>query len=394
MLRTLIVSPNAALARRLEQALEPLGPEIAVCRTLDGYPDDLELRSALRAHAPGAVFLDFHNLTQAVRIARTLEGAAPGLQIVAIHRECDASLLRETMRLGVRESLAEPFDRAALMDALSNVKALLERRSPVYESTDHVVAILPSKAGVGASTLALNVAAALARRCGGRALLADLDLNAGMTRFLLKLDNPLSVMDALEHSPRLDETRWRRMVASRDTLDVLHAGRVQPEPRIDPERLRGLVDFMRRNYQAVCFDLSGGLEPHSIEAMNASSRILLVCTPEIPSLHLAREKAALLRGLGLESRVFVVLNRMARRAAFTRDQVEEVLNLKVAAVFGNDYAGVSRAAAAGELLTPESSLGRRCAELAGELLRQRPAQEYKRKFLEFFSVPRPAHAEE
>lgn len=388
MLATIIISPDSLLAERLQQALEPLGGEVAVSRTVHSYPDDVELLGLLRAHAPGAVFLDFQNLSQAARITKTLEGAAPGLQIVAIHRRCDPSLLRETMRLGVRELLSEPFELASLIEALSHVKTLLERRPPIYETTDHVAAFLPSKAGVGASTLAVNIAAALAGCCGGRALLADLDLSAGMTRFLLKLDNPFSVVDALEHCFQMEETLWRKMVVSQDRLDILHAGRVQPELRIDPERLRTLVEFVRRNYRAVCFDLSGNLEPHSIEVMQACSRILLVCTPEIPSLHLGREKTAILRSLGLESRVSVILNRVPKRTVFTAEQVEEVLNLKVAAVFGNDYTGVSRAAAAGVLMPPSSALAQRCLEFAESWLRGPRPQTGKRKFLEFFSVPR------
>ena len=70
---------------------------------------------------------------------------------------------------------------------------------------------------------------------------------------------------------------------------------------------------MRRNYQALCFDLSGNLERYSLEIMQECKRILLVCTPEIASLHLAREKMAFLRATGSGHPRVLVLNRWRRR---------------------------------------------------------------------------------
>ena len=111
-----------------------------------------------------------------------------------------------------------------------------------------------------------------------------------MMRFMLKLQNEYSVIDAVENALRVDEHLWPQLVTSLDTLDVLHAGRVNPNLRVEGAQIRALIDFARRNYQALCFDLSGNLERYSLEIMQDCKRILLVCTQEIPSLHLAREK--------------------------------------------------------------------------------------------------------
>ena len=193
------------------------------------------------------------------------------------------------------------------------MKALIERKPPTHGATTQVFSFLPSKAGVGTSTLALNVSAALARRPNTRVLLSDFDLNSGMMRFLLNLRNEYSVIDAVEHSLHIDENLWPQLVTTMDQLDVLHAGRVNPNLRIEGTQIRNLVEFMRRNYDALCFDLSGNLEKYSMELMQESKRIMLVVTPEIPSLHLAREKLHFLRGFDLESRVSVVLNRCHKK---------------------------------------------------------------------------------
>src|ERR1700720_2907789 len=111
----------------------------------------------------------------------------------------------------------------------------------------------------------------------------------------------------------MDESFIASMVARLDKLDVLHAGKLNPDFRVEPTQIRHLMEFMRRNYGALCFDLSGNLERYSLEIMHESKRIFLVCTPEIPSLHLAKEKYLSLIQLDLGDRVAVLLNRSQKR---------------------------------------------------------------------------------
>ena len=146
---------------------------------------------------------------------------------------------------------------------------------------------------------------------------------------------------------------------------------------------------MRRNYQALCFDLSGNLERYSLEIMQDCKRILLVCTPEIPSLHLAREKLLSLRNFDLDTRVSVMLNRCHKKAVFSKEQVEEMLGMPVVTTFPNDYLRVNRSLTEGKWVTPDSDLGKAFATFAEELLERRVVTQgdTKKKFLEFFAVP-------
>jgi pilus assembly protein CpaE len=389
VLRCIVICPDTELAAHLESAVTATG-EATVGRTLNRYPSLVELMRTVRAHAPEVVFLSFDSLAKAQETMKSLETEVEGIQVIGIHRQLDAKLLRETMRMGVRDFLTEPFEQHSILEALSTVKSLLERKPPTHESTGRVFAFLPSKAGAGTSTIALNVSAAIARHTDTRVLLSDLDLNSGMMRFMLKLQNDYSVIDALEHALRVDEHLWPQLVTSLGNMDVLHAGRVNPHLRVEGAQIRALIDFARRNYQVLCFDLSGNLERYSIEIMDASKRILLVCTPEVPSLHLAREKIAYLRNFDLDTRVSIVLNRCQKKgAAFTRQQVEELLGMPVLFAFPNDYLRVNRAVAAATCVEAGSDLGMAFASFAAELIERKnlPNAESKKKFLEFFAVP-------
>jgi pilus assembly protein CpaE len=386
VLRAIIICPDQDLSDRLEAALQATG-DVNVGRVFDQYPIAIDLVRSLRAHAPEVVFLSFESLDKAQEVAKFLETEAEGIQIVAIHRHMDSKLLRETMRAGVREFLTDPFERQAVVESLMAVKAQVVKKPPVLDTTSDIFAFLPSKAGAGTSTIALNVSAAMARRPETRVVLSDFDLNSGMLRFMLKLQNEYSVMDAAENALRIDENLWPQLVTTFGQLDVLHAGRVNPNLRIEGAQVRGLIEFMRRNYQAVCFDLSGNLERYSLEIMQDCKRVLLVCTPEIPSLHLAREKLHFLKTLDLDSRVSVVLNRVQKKAIFTKAQVEEILGTKVIKTFANDYHGVNRSLTQGTCIEPDSEMGKAFTQFANELLNPRPGQaDPKKKFIEFFAV--------
>ncbi len=388
MLRTIIISPDVAMAERLGVALAQFGDAVEVCKIVDRYPAGVDLLRTLRAHAPNLVFLSFENVGQAVETVKFLESQSAGLQIIAIHGVCDANLLRETMRAGVREFLTDPFDDASVSDALRNASALLQKKPPVYEATNQIISFLPSKAGVGATTLALNISAALARGKEGSVLLTDFDLNSGMVRFLLKLTTEYSLIDAVENSGAMDENIWPQLISSRLGMDVLHAGRVNPNLRVEPTQVQGLLQFMRRNYDALVFDLSGNLERYSMEVMQESRQVFLVVTPEIPSLHLAREKMGFLKTLSLDTKVSLLLNRVQKKPLFTVQQVEELVGAKVAFSFSNDYFAVSRSTTAGQALDPASVIGAQCAAFASKLAGAKPkaTTEKRKKFLQYFNV--------
>jgi len=334
---------------------------------------------------------------QALVVAAAIEAQAPGTQIVVMSRTVNPEALLETMRAGIREFLSPPFETDAIQQALGRAEQILEQKPPAIQSTDAVFAFLPSKPGVGCSTIALNASIMLSQLPDTKTLLADFDLNCGMIAFMLQIDSPYSVVSAVENAHAMDETLWPKLVTSRGELDVLSAGKLAPGYRIDAMQIRHLIEFARRNYKAVCLDLSGILEKFSVEILHEARQIFLVCTPEVPSLHLAREKLTFLRSLELESRVRILLNREQRRSLIPLAEVEKVLRAPVYMSFPNDYIGVHKALTAGRHVSTASELGARFLALAQAIRSSDPlTQPAKPGLLDMLRsrkkpVPAPTH---
>lgn len=388
MLKGAIICPDEELTEKLEELLAGMGV-VAVLRSLPRYPNAHELMRMLRANAPQILFLSIESLSRALEIVAAAEESLPGIQVVAIARAVDPQTLLEVMRSGIREFISLPLQRQLVYDSLVRIKDILDRKPVQLNATDLMFTFLPSKPGVGTTTIAVNAAVAVSRLPEQRSLLLDCDMNSGMVRFLLQLENSYSILDAAERAFGMDENIWPQLVTTMGNLDVLHSGRLNPELRIEPTHIRHILDFARRSYKAIFMDLSGNLEKFSIEAMHESKRIFLCVTPEVPSLHLAREKIGYLRSLDLADRVSILLNRCQKRSLVSPAQVEDLLGQPVLMTFANDYQGVHKAMTAGKSVDPGSELGRQFTQLAQYMLEKKGPSvvEGKRKLSEFFSLP-------
>jgi pilus assembly protein CpaE len=393
MLRGAIICPDRELGDRLVSALLE-SHRIGIVRRLEAYPNAVDLARFLRATAPEVVFLSIETRQQALETAKRIEEQAVGVQVVAINRTCDPPTLLETMRAGIREFLSPPFEHQALLDALGRVSDLIAQNPPVFETTDSVFAFLPAKAGSGATTIAVNTSLALARMPDSNVLLADLDLNSGLVGFMLLLNqSPYSVVDAAENALDLDENLWPKIVSNKDHLDVLPVGKLSPGFRIEATQIRHILNYARRHYSAIFVDLSGMMEKYSIEILHEAKRVYLVCTSELPSLHLCREKLAFLRSQDLAGRVNILLNRSQKRGQISLDEMEKLFGMPVHMTFPNDYAGVHAALTAGKGVNPTSPLGSRYRELAETMIAKKtPSAERKRGLMDLLTRKKQVEA--
>lgn len=389
VLRGAVICPDAEVSARFDEvAAEVSG--LQVIREIRRYPDELELMRMVRSSVPHVVFLSIEDLAKALETLAVLRAQAPGVQVAALSRALDPGALLEVMRAGIRECLAMPFEARELGEAAARIAATVRDVPVLVDATEHVYCFLPSKQGVGTSTVAMNVAVALGRRKQGEVLLLDMDLSSGIVGFMLKLTNTHCVVDAAENAHTLDESLWGQIVCQKAGIEIVHSGRLNPDFRIDAEQIRRILDFARRNYRTVCVDVSGNLEKYSIEVMHEAKNVFMVVTPEIPSLHLAREKLALLHRLDLSDRVRVLLNRYHRRSLVTPAQIESLLGVPIAFTFQNDYQGVHAALQDGRAVEPASELGKQFQALADAILEikseEAPQGQQKKRIVEFFSI--------
>ena len=357
----------------------------------EDFPDADTWRRFQHAHAPQVVFLDLDtDFERALELAQSLQ---KHIFVVGLFNQPEPQRIITAMRAGVHEVLYLPFDSDLFQEALTRLEEAARVAVADRAVSDHVYAFLPAKAGDGASVVAANAAIQLSRLPDSRVLLADLDLFAGLSRFLLKLNNAYSTHDALERILEMDDTVWSELVCTPSagtggSLEVLGASNLRRPPDQLAVHVRRLIDYSRRRYRTVCLDLSGQLDEMTIEALQESQRTFLVLTPDLASVYQAREKVRFLQALGLEDRVSVILNRWHKDAPINMGGIEEVLGLPIQHTLPDDRTSVQQATMQGAAISGAFPLGKELQKLAyalsdaRSLLQVEPA---KRK-IEYFTL--------
>ncbi|MCS7314510.1 MAG: AAA family ATPase [Bryobacterales bacterium] len=304
-------------------------------------------------------------LAQVFREVRAIHG--PPL-LVAVHTAADAERILEAMRAGACEFVYPPLE-VHLKVALERVASELfgRRRQNAGGKT---LGFFSAKGGCGATTIACHVAAELQRQTPQKILLADLDLEAGLVRFLMKTKSEYSVLDAAHNIHRLDEHFWRALVSNgMPRLDVIAAPAVaaSAEPPQE-ETFQRVIRFARSLYDWIVVDLGRSLSPRTMTALEEIDQGFLVTTLEVPALYQAKQLITTLLSSGYGSdRLHVLLNRAPKRPEVTLEEVQAMLGLPVYAVLPNDYVALNEAYTGGELLEPGGGLATHFARLAAKI---------------------------
>jgi pilus assembly protein CpaE len=390
-MRTIFVGFDEALTQSLEGALAEY-PEIELVRKVPAYPEPEDLLRIVRARRPDFIFISGAEFEHLEALASAIDERLAGLPVICVAAAANPmDLLPRLMHCGVRELLTPPITKERVGEVIASVARQLSRHPAPTVRLGDLYAFIPAKPGVGASTIAVSTSCALADELKIRTLLLDCDLLAGVTKFLLKLGNTSSIVNALEHADSLDEDLWSQMVGHWDGLDVLHAGELAPPASLPAAGLEIVLGVARAQYETICADVASSLDPFTVQILREARRIFLVTTPELVPLYMAADRLRHLKELGLADKVSLLLTRQnPSHRGLSDGEVAQLVGMPITQQFSNDYPGVQGAILDGAPVSHRSSLGQNIMLLARSLAPESsrlalPARH--RRFLEFFHVP-------
>jgi len=374
MFSALMFGSGVAACRELEQAAVHARNEVCIYKTMYRFPQPYELTRLLHVFTPDVVFLDIAPMADATVLAREIHAIRPEAAVVGFAQACEVQQVLEVMRAGVAEILLTPITTEKIRNSIRLIVQKAES-----EARDNLLAFLPAKAGSGATTVALNVAGCLALELDQKVLTIEADLGSGLLSVLLKLSPENSILDALENASRLDGTLWSRIVVKAYSLDLLVSPRPVRPPEISWSQYHRLLQFAQPRYDTVVVDLPEAVTDATVEMVRKAKCVFIVCTPELPSLYLARQRRHELRAREVPAdRIGIILNRWHKHD-MELAEIEQFLQGPLLAVFQNDYQCVRRAILDGRLIGRKSQLGRSFSAFA-RVLAQACAPNPQREF--------------
>jgi len=216
----------------------------------------------------------------------------PGTKVIVIGAANDIALYRELMRRGVSEYLVPPLKPLQLVRAITGLYA-----DPSAPFVGRQVAFCPAKGGVGASTLAHNVAHSIAERLHTNAVIVDFDLAFGTAGLDFNQDPLQGVAEALNEPERLDPVLMDRMMARcTDRLNLFAApANLNDDYDLSHDAYEEVTQKIRGAAPYVVLDLPHNWTGWKRKILLSSDDLVIVAMPDLASLRNAKNIVDLVR---------------------------------------------------------------------------------------------------
>jgi pilus assembly protein CpaE len=204
-----------------------------------------------------------------------------GTRVVVIGRINDVMLYRELVRRGVSDYVIAPTTAIDVVRSICNLFS-----APEAKAVGRIIAVVGAKGGVGASTIAHNVAWAIARDLAMDSVVADLDLAFGTAGLDYNQDPPLGIADAVFSPDRVDTAFMDRLLSKcTDHLSLLAApATLDRVYDFGLEAFDAIFDTLRATMPCIVLDIPHQWSGWTKHALVSADDILIVAAPDLANL--------------------------------------------------------------------------------------------------------------
>jgi pilus assembly protein CpaE len=278
-----------------------------------------------------------------------------GTRVIVIGHVNDVVLYRELVRRGVNDYLMAPI---GTIDVVRSVCGLFS--APDAKAVGRIIAIVGAKGGVGASTVAHNVAFAVARELKLDTVVVDLDLGFGTAGLDYNQDPPQGVADAVFSPDRVDNAFIDRLLSKcTDHLSLLAApATLDRVYDFSAEAFEPIVDSLRATVPCIVLDVPHQWSGWTKKTLIGADDILVVAGPDLANLRNTKNLLDLLKAARPnDRRPRYCLNQigMAKRPEIKPSDFAKALEDEPAAIIPFDPQVFGTAANNGQMIAELSS---------------------------------------
>jgi pilus assembly protein CpaE len=320
------------------------------------------------APTPNVIVIETENRDNAILngLDSLAEVCDAGTRVVVIGRLNDVVLYRELLRRGVNDYLIAPI---GTIDVVRSICGLFS--SPDAKAVGRVIAVIGAKGGVGASTVAHNVAWAVARELALDTVVVDLDLGFGTAGLDYNQDPPQGIADAVFSPDRVDNAFIDRLLSKcTDHLSLLAApATLDRVYDFSAEAFDSIVDSLRATVPCIVLDVPHQWSGWTKKTLIGADDILIVAGPDLANLRNTKNLLDLLKAARPnDRRPRYCLNQigMAKRPEIKPGDFAKALDDEAAALIPFDPQVFGTAANNGQMIA-ELSSSHKVAEIFRQL---------------------------
>ena len=289
-----------------------------------------------------------------------------GTRVIVVGRFNDIVLYRELLRRGVSDYMIAPVKP---IDVVRSVCGLFS--APDAKPVGRVIAVVGAKGGVGASTVAHNIAWSIARDLALDSVVTDLDLAFGTAGLDYNQDPPQGIADAVFSPDRVDTAFIDRLLSKcADHLSLLAApATLDRVYDFGADAFDPVFDSLRASVPCVVLDVPHLWSAWTKRVLIGADDILIVAGPDLANLRNAKNLIDLLRAARPNDRhPFYCLNQVGvpKRPEIRRADFSKALESDPVAIIPFDAQIFGTAANNGQMIAEVAS-GHRAAETFRQL---------------------------
>src|SRR6202049_3109394 len=215
-----------------------------------------------------------------------------GTRVVIVGRMNDVMLYRDLVRRGVSDYLIAPIGTLQVVRAVCGLFS-----APDAKPVGRIVAVVGAKGGVGASTVAHNIAFSMARDLKLDSVVTDLDLAFGTAGLDFNQDPPQGIAEAVFSPDRIDTAFVDRLLAKcTDHLSLLAApATLDRVYDFGADAFDSIFDSLRATVPCVVLDVPHQWTGWSKQTLIGADEILIVAAPDLANLRNAKNLYDLLK---------------------------------------------------------------------------------------------------
>jgi pilus assembly protein CpaE len=343
----------------------------SIIREIDG----VRLKENKEHAVPTLVIMELEdNAEDTFSLIREMGKLNKGTEIFLTASKLDSGILLEAMRAGAKEFLAQPIQKSEVVEAIMRFMDRIvahESKGDGQRKSGKLLAFFGGKGGVGTTSIAVNVAAAInALPNNPSVVLVDVNQHGGDLPLYLDLQPNHSFRDIATDLSRLDQAFLIRVLTKTDMgVQVLPSGYDDLSTgRLSPDCVEATLRLLQATFDYVILDCGHVLDLTTKKALELSTLILVTSTLMVPVVHRTKRILELLRGSGFPpNKIRLIMNRFLSSEQDVLKETEEILKQKTFWMFPNDYPSASQAVNGGKPLidvAPRSAVAKSYRDIA------------------------------
>ncbi|MBU5614651.1 AAA family ATPase [Geomonas azotofigens] len=311
--------------------------------TMAGPIEQVSRPSSLQNGAPNVVFLGVAKVEQGIKDIRAITSQFPRASVIACSSEKNVEGFLALMRAGAVEYLLRPIGQEELDLSLKKVSRLLfAATAEAPAPSGKIFAVYNPIGGMGTTTVAVNLAAALAAD-GAKVALVDLNLEAGDVNTFLNVNPAYTLSSVTSNIDRLDANFLMSVMTRHASGPFILTEPLEVDEAISitPDQIQRMLELLKKMFNYVVVDCSGLLSGCNLVILDRADLILFNTTLSLPALKNSRRYLLALANKGHDrDRVKLVINRYLPKSDIQLKDAEKVLGVPVFQAIPNDYGDV------------------------------------------------------